>query len=121
MKRFTLFVLAAVLAFTVQAQEPADPLVLNKTIPLEKVDGRIDHMAADVAGQRLFVAALGNNTVEVVDLKGGKKIQSLPGFAEPQGIVYVAEFDKVYVASGSDGTCRSRNCLLSTDSRMFFL
>ena len=63
-------------------------------------------MAADVAGQRLFIAALGNNTVEVVDLKGGKVIQSLPGFAEPQGIVYVPEFDRIFIANGADGTCR---------------
>jgi DNA-binding beta-propeller fold protein YncE len=89
-----------------QAQEATAPLTLEKTIPLEKVGGRIDHMAVDVAGQRLFVAALGNNTVEVVDLKAGKDIQSLPGFAEPQGIVYVPEFDRLFVANGSDGTCR---------------
>jgi len=89
-----------------QTQELTAPLTLDKTIPLEKVEGRIDHMAADSAGQRLFVAALGNNTVEVLDLKAGKKIQSLPGFAEPQGIAFVPEFDRIFVANGQDGTCR---------------
>lgn len=89
-----------------QAQEPAGLLDLEKTIPLENVSGRIDHMAVDVAGQRLFVAALGNDTVEVVDLKAGRRIQSLSGFAEPQGMVYVPEFDRLFVANGSDGTCR---------------
>src|SRR6266436_2027876 len=89
-----------------QAQEATSPLALDKTIPLERVAGRIDHMAADTAGQRLFVAALGNNTVEVLDLKAGKTIQSLPGFAEPQGIAYVPELDRVFVANGQDGTCR---------------
>jgi DNA-binding beta-propeller fold protein YncE len=63
-------------------------------------------MAADVAGQRLFVAALGNNTVEVIDLKAGTTIQSLPGFAEPQGIAYVPELNRVFIANGQDGTCR---------------
>lgn len=87
------------------AQERA-PLTLDKTIPMQNVKGRIDHMAADVANQRLFVAALGNNTVEVLDLKAGKDIHSLPGFAEPQGIAFVAEFDRVFVANGQDGTCR---------------
>src|SRR5262249_3587211 len=81
-------------------------LTHDKTIPMPKVEGRIDHMAADVAGQRLFVAALGNNSVEVLDLKGGKAIQSLPGFAEPQGIAYVAESGRLFVANGADGTCR---------------
>jgi DNA-binding beta-propeller fold protein YncE len=97
--------MAALLA-TVQAQDSATTLKQETAISLEKVEGRIDHMAVDLAGQRLFVAALGNNTVEVLDLKAGKTIQSLPGFAEPQGIVYVAEFDKLFVANGSDGTCR---------------
>ena len=84
----------------------AEPLALDRTISLEHVTGRIDHMAVDVAGQRLFVAALGNNTVEVADLKAGKAIASLSGFAEPQGIAYVPELDRLFVANGDDGTCR---------------
>lgn len=83
--------------------------MLEKTIPLDQVAGRIDHMAVDVAGQRLFVSALGNDTVEVVDLAKGKRVQSLGGFAEPQGVVYVPEFDRFFVANGSDGTCRICN------------
>jgi DNA-binding beta-propeller fold protein YncE len=94
------------LVATLSAQENAASLKLGKTIPLEKVKGRIDHLAVDVAGQRLFVAALGNDTVEVVDLKAGKRIQSVTGLAEPQGIAYVPEFKKLFVANGSDGTCR---------------
>lgn len=83
-----------------------DVPTLDKTIVMPKVEGRIDHMAADVTGQRLFVAALGNNTVEVLDLKAGKTIQSLAGFAEPQGIAYVPELNRLFIANGQDGTCR---------------
>src|SRR5690348_11199369 len=89
-----------------QAQDAALSLKLERTIPLDHVKGRIDHLALDLQGQRLFVAALGNDTVEVVDLKAGKKTQSLSGFSEPQGIAYVPEFDKLFIANGSDGTCR---------------
>jgi DNA-binding beta-propeller fold protein YncE len=99
-------ILLSALLVGANAQDATAPPALDKTIPLQKVEGRIDHMAADVAGQRLFVAALGNNTVEVLDLKTGKTIQSLPGFAEPQGIAYVPELDRVFVANGQDGTCR---------------
>src|SRR5215831_6460576 len=106
MRMLALLLTCAFVSQELAAQESGDPLVLEKTIALEKVDGRIDHMAADVVGQRLFVAALGNNTVEVVDLKAGKTAQSLSGFAEPQGIVFVPEFDRLFVANGSDGTCR---------------
>jgi hypothetical protein len=73
------------------------------SIPLPQVRGRIDHMAVDVKGQRLFVAALGNNTLEVIDLKKGGRVASVSGFDEPQGIVYIPESGKVVVASGGDG------------------
>lgn len=63
--------LLALICISVRAQDAAAPLIQELSIPLEKVEGRIDHMTADVAGQRVFVAALGNNTVEVVDLKAG--------------------------------------------------
>ena len=60
------------LAFTFAAitLQPAthEPLILVRTIELPGVDGRIDHLAVDSPTQRLYVAALGNNTVEVVDL-----------------------------------------------------
>ena len=103
---FSASLLAVTLGFSVNAAESLAALKLTQTIPLEKVEGRIDHMAADIAGQRLFVAALGNNTVEVLDLKAGTTVQSLPGFAEPQGIAYVPELNRVFVANGQDGTCR---------------
>jgi DNA-binding beta-propeller fold protein YncE len=85
------------------AAADAPPLRLVQTIPLPGVQGRIDHLAVDVAGQRLFVAALGNNTVEVIDLKKGQRVQSVAGFKEPQGIAYVPETNTVIVANGGDG------------------
>src|SRR5512135_3327547 len=91
---------------TAWAEQQPTHLVLEKTITLERIEGRIDHMAADVGGKRLFVAALGNDSVEVVDLKSGKSIQSLSGFAEPQGVAFVPELDRVFVANGRDGTCQ---------------
>jgi len=80
------------------------PLRLVQTIPLPGVQGRIDHLAVDVAGLRLFVAALGNNTVEVIDLKKGERIRSLPGFKEPQGVAYLPDTNTLAVANGGDGT-----------------
>jgi hypothetical protein len=64
------------------------PLVLEAKIPLDNVSGRIDHLAIDREQRRLFVAALGNNTVEVVDLAALKLARSLTGFDEPQGVAY---------------------------------
>jgi DNA-binding beta-propeller fold protein YncE len=105
-KSIASFIVCCAFVAAAHAQDEATLLTVDKIIPMPKVEGRIDHMAADVAGQRLFVAALGNNTVEVLDLKAGTTIKSLPGFAEPQGIVYVPELDRVFIANGNDGTCR---------------
>lgn len=78
-------------------------LRLVKRITLPQVRGRIDHMAVDLKGQRLFVAALGNNTLEVIDLKNGEQVASVSGFDEPQGIVFIPESCRVVVANGGDG------------------
>jgi DNA-binding beta-propeller fold protein YncE len=79
-----------------------EPLELIATIPMPHVKGRIDHLAFDAGHHRLFIAALGNDTLEVVDVQGGAErvAHSVSGFAEPQGVVYVAELDRLYVANG---------------------
>jgi DNA-binding beta-propeller fold protein YncE len=93
---------SAVLAYAQAVQ----PLHLEKTIQLPEVQGRIDHMSLDVKGERLFVAALGNNTVEVVDLKAGRRVNTISGLNEPQGVLYVPAANRLYVANGKDGTVR---------------
>jgi DNA-binding beta-propeller fold protein YncE len=81
------------------------PLRLVKTIPLPNVEGRIDHMAADVKGQRLFVAALGNNTLEVVDLRAGRRVYTLGGLREPQGVAFAPDLNRIFVANGQGEGC----------------
>lgn len=83
------------------AAEP--PLALVKSIELPRVEGRIDHLAFDSATQRLFVAALGNSTVEVLDTKAGTHLTSLQGFAEPQGIAVVPDARTVAIANRRNG------------------
>src|SRR5579864_7765505 len=86
--------------------QPVEPLRLLGTVPMPNVEGRIDHMSIDVKGQRLFVAALGNNTLEVIDIKNAKQIHTIPGLHEPQGITYTPNTNRIYVANGSDGSLR---------------
>lgn len=92
-------------AALVPAQAPS-PLRLERTIPLPGVKGRIDHLSFDADHQRLFVAALGNNTVEVIDLKSGKVVHTIGGLAEPQGVLYEPQRKRLWVANGSDGKVR---------------
>src|SRR3954454_19277313 len=82
------------------------PLRLRKTIPLPNVQGRIDHMSLDVNNGRLFVAALGNNTIEVIDIEEGKRIHTIPNVREPQGVLYLPDINRLYVANRDDGTLR---------------
>jgi DNA-binding beta-propeller fold protein YncE len=70
-------------------------------IAMTGVKGRIDHFGADVKRHRLFVAALGNDTLEVLDTGGRKRERSLDGFGEPQGILHVPDTGRVFVANGS--------------------
>jgi len=79
---------------------------LNQTIPLPAVEGRIDHLALDALGERLFVCALGNNTVEVLDLRKGKRIHSITGVGAPQGIAYIPQLDRLFVANDKGGICK---------------
>ena len=82
------------------------PLQLEEQIPVPNVAGRLDHFTVDAKRRRLFVSALGNNTVEVVDVFAGKVIGSIKGLAQPQGPLYVPSVDKLYVANAEDGKVR---------------
>jgi len=84
----------------------SEPLKLETTIPMADVQGRIDHLSVDLNNQRLFVAALGNNTVEVLDIKGARRLHTISGLHEPQGVLYVPGENKLFVANAKDGTCR---------------
>lgn len=85
----------------------ASPVVLRlaQTIPLTGVEGRIDHFAIDVPGKRLFTCALGNNTVEVIDLGKAKRIHSITGLGAPQGVAYIPDRNQLYVANDKGGVC----------------
>ncbi len=88
----------ALASLQLMAADP--PLTLVRTIDLPRVEGRIDHLASDAVSQRLYVAALGNNTVEVLDTLAGSHLKSLPGLHEPQGIAAAIDAKVVAVANG---------------------
>jgi DNA-binding beta-propeller fold protein YncE len=89
------------------AAQSAAPLKLAQTIALPGVEGRIDHFAFDAAGERLFVCALGNNTVEVLDLRKGKRVHSITGLGTPQGIAYIPGLDRLFIANDKGGICKT--------------
>ena len=88
------------------AEAAPPPLALVTTIVLPHTGGRIDHMDIDLARERLFVAEIGNGSLDVVDLASRKVIKRLSGLDEPQGVVFVPKADVLAVGCGGDGTVR---------------
>src|SRR5947209_7487658 len=104
--------LSLVLPAGLHATEVLEPAA---TIDLPSAKGRIDHFGVDLKQRRLFIAALGNDTLEVVDVRSGRRERSVDGFGEPQGVLYLPEYNRIYVANGSanrldilDGTSLER-------------
>jgi hypothetical protein len=94
---------ALLMSVALRARAADAPLREVQRIPLPDVAKRIDHLAIDVPGNRLFVAALGNGTLEVVDLATGRRVRSVRGLDEPQGVAYVAAVNRVIVANRGGG------------------
>lgn len=80
-------------------------LHIDKIISLPDVRGRIDHLDINLKDQVVYVAALGNNTLEAVDLRTGNIIHSIKGLNEPQGIGYIPQNEEIFVANGGNGDC----------------
>ena len=86
--------------------QESSALSLKTHIPLPNVNGRIDHLGVDVKGQRLFVAAVDNHTLEVTDLKSGQRVHTITDLAEPQGVFYDASSNRLFVACALDGAAK---------------
>jgi hypothetical protein len=95
-----------VVACTCAVGQEKGVLSLEAHITLSSVKGRIDHFGVDVTGQRLFVAAVENHTLEVVDLKAGQRVHTISDLAEPQGVFYDPSTKHLFVACGLDGVTK---------------
>jgi DNA-binding beta-propeller fold protein YncE len=95
-----ILVAATIAVVSSQAETGRAPFSPVGTIALPGVEGRIDHLAVDMGAQRLYVAALGNNTVEVLDLMSSRHIKSISGFREPQGVAFLPDLKLVAIANG---------------------
>src|SRR6202790_3213769 len=82
------------------------PLQLIQKIPVPGVAGRIDHFTAFPKRRLLIFAALGNNSMEIVNTFEAKVVQSIKGLNEPQGVLYVPGLDKIFVANAGNGVVK---------------
>jgi len=90
----------------IAAEPDAGILKLEQAIPLPGVEGRIDHLDLDSVGERLFVCALGNNSVEVLGLRTGQRFHSISGLGAPQGVAYLPVQNRLLVANDKGGQCQ---------------
>jgi hypothetical protein len=97
---------AATLLFLQSLAFGQGALSLKTRIPLPNVNGRIDHFSVDVKGQRLFVSAVANYTLEVIDLRAGRRVRTISDLAEPQGVFFDAATNRLFVACGGDGATK---------------
>ncbi len=67
------------------------PLQLEEQIPVPTVAGRLDDFTSDNKRRLLIFSALGNNSVEIINVFDGRVVHSIKGkeLNEPQGSLYV--------------------------------
>jgi DNA-binding beta-propeller fold protein YncE len=102
LRRFILticWVVLAVFAVKLNAQEKL-PLKLVVTTPMPGFTGDFDHFGLDLKGDRLFLAAEDQKTVEVFNLRTGKRIHTIEGFGHPLTMAYLPESDRLVVTNG---------------------
>ena len=99
-------VIALLLLGTLMYAQPPKALTLSGKIELPNVNGRIDHFSADLTGRRLFMSALGNHTVEVLDIQNGKRLHTIPDLDEPQGVLYDPSSNHLFAACAKDGATK---------------
>jgi len=84
------------------------PLTLVQSIEMPEVPAGpyADHMALDLKGQRLFTTPQANKAVDVLDLKTGKVLHTIPGFGNPHAVFYRADRNRLFVTDGGLGLLR---------------
>jgi DNA-binding beta-propeller fold protein YncE len=96
-------VVLALFLVSISAHAQADPpLRLIHTTFLPGYVGDFEHFAADMKGNRLFLIAEDHKTVEVLDIRTGKRIHTVTGFGQPHAIEYLPGPNSLIVTEGDD-------------------
>ncbi|GAB3627654.1 hypothetical protein PTE30175_02347 [Pandoraea terrae] len=81
----------------------APVLHLGGRTELPAYTGDFDHLAADVKGNRLFLAGEDGATLEVFNLKTGAHLKTVKGFEQPHGILYLPDVNRLIVTDSGAG------------------
>ncbi|PYU27447.1 MAG: hypothetical protein DMG32_06930 [Acidobacteria bacterium] len=103
LKKPQAILLALLFVFALKANAQKNPpLRLIATTPLPELVGDLEFFAPDLKGNRLFLCAENSKTVEVFNLRTGKRIHTITGFGQPHDIVYLPDSNKLVVTDGGD-------------------
>ncbi len=89
-----------------QARGLNEPLKRIGETALPGFSGDFDHFAVDEKGNRLFLAGEDHKTLEVFELKTGRRLKSIGGFGAPHAILYLTDSDRILVTDGDLGILR---------------
>jgi DNA-binding beta-propeller fold protein YncE len=76
-------------------------------VTVDDIQGPVQHLAADVKGKRIFVAATGNNSIEIFDAETLKHLNRITGLSQPQDLAYLPESGNLLVSNAADGSLRT--------------
>ncbi|HEV2522661.1 MAG TPA: hypothetical protein VGT24_09810 [Candidatus Acidoferrales bacterium] len=102
MKKSHALLLALILAAINSPAQSDPPLRLIQTTLLPGYVGDFEHFAVDIKGNRLFLIAEDHETVEVLDLRSGKRIHTITGFGQPHAIEYLPGPNSLIVTEGDE-------------------
>lgn len=100
---------AALLALPIRLPHTRGPEVVKplKAVAVPDLEGPIEHMAADVKGQRIFLAATGKNSIEILDAETLHHLDSITGLAQPQDLAFLPGNGNLLVTNAADGSLRT--------------
>ena len=90
-------------AFFASEATAAETLRLLGRTELASYQGDFDHLAADVKGNRLFLAGEDGGTLEVFDLRSGAHLKTVSGMETPHAIHYEPKTNRLFVSNSGDG------------------
>jgi hypothetical protein len=63
-------------------------------------------MAIDIRGQKLFVAELENNSLDIVNLSTARRNYRFfkTALAKPQGVIFIPQPNRIFVSNSQDGS-----------------
>jgi DNA-binding beta-propeller fold protein YncE len=100
---------AALVTLPIRLPKKHGPEVLKqlKDVTVRDIEGTVQHLAADVKGNRIFLAATGKNTIEIFDAQTLRHIDTISGLSQPQDLVFLPESEQLLVSNAADGTLRT--------------